>query len=72
MPPPCPICDGMGMRVIRRPDGTRAAEPCDCRFEQRIARLLEMASIPRRYQHCSFESYEPRFTGADLRSRRAT
>ena len=25
------------MRVIRRPDGTRAAEPCDCRFEQRIA-----------------------------------
>ncbi len=55
----------MGMRIIRRPDGTRAAEPCDCRFEQRIARLLEMASIPRRYQHCSFDSYEPRFTGAD-------
>ena len=55
----------MGMRVIRRPDGTRAAEPCDCRFEQRRSRLLEMASIPARYQHCSFESYEPRFTGAD-------
>jgi DNA replication protein DnaC len=55
----------MGMRVIRRPDGTHAAEPCDCRFEQRIARLLELASIPPRYQHCSFESYEPHFTGAD-------
>jgi DNA replication protein DnaC len=55
----------MGMHVIRRSDGSQAAEPCECRFEQRIARLLELASIPRRYQHCSFESYEPRFTGAD-------
>jgi DNA replication protein DnaC len=53
------------MRVIRRADGSQAAEPCDCRFEQRIARLLKLAAIPRRYQHCSFDSYEPRFTGAD-------
>lgn len=53
------------MRVIRRDDGSQAAEPCECRFEQRIVRLVELASIPRRYQHCSFESYEPRFTGAD-------
>jgi DNA replication protein DnaC len=55
----------MGMRVIRRDDGSQAAEPCECRFEQRIVRLVELASIPRRYQHCSFDSYEPRFTGAD-------
>jgi DNA replication protein DnaC len=55
----------MGMRVIRRPDGSQAAESCDCRFEQRISRLLKVASIPLRYQHCSFESYEPQFTGAD-------
>jgi len=53
------------MRVIRRPDGTQAAEACDCRFEQRITALLQRAAIPLRYQHCSFESYEPRFTGAD-------
>ncbi|HZD48698.1 MAG TPA: ATP-binding protein, partial [Silvibacterium sp.] len=53
------------MRVIRRADGSQAAEPCDCRFEQRIVRLFERARIPQRYQHCSFESYEPRFTGAD-------
>jgi DNA replication protein DnaC len=55
----------MGMRVICRPDGTRAAEPCDCRFEHRIAMLVQRAAIPKRYQHCSFDSYEPRFTGAD-------
>jgi len=53
------------MRVVRRADGLQAAEPCDCRLEQRIARLLRRASIPERYEHCTLESYEPRFTGAD-------
>jgi DNA replication protein DnaC len=55
----------MGMRVIRRPDGTQAAEVCDCRLEQRVARLLTRATIPRRYEHCSLDSYESNFPGAD-------
>ena len=45
------------MRVLRRADGSRAAEPCECRFEQRRSRLLERASIPKRYQHCTFDNY---------------
>ena len=53
------------MRVIRRDDGSQAAEPCECRFEQGRAHLMRRASIPRRYEHCTFDSYEPRFTGAD-------
>ena len=55
----------MGMRVIRRGDGTQAAEPCDCRYEERVTRLIRLASIPKRYEHCALESYEARFTGAD-------
>lgn len=55
----------MGMIVIRRADGTQAAEPCECRYEQRIARLLTRAGIPRRYEHCSLDSYESSFPGAD-------
>jgi DNA replication protein DnaC len=55
----------MGMRVIRRPDGTQAAEVCDCRHEQRVARLLMRAAIPRRYEHCSLDNYESNFRGAD-------
>jgi DNA replication protein DnaC len=55
----------MGMLVVRRPDGRSAAEPCDCRHETRVAALLERARIPRRYQHCSFESYHTDFSGAD-------
>ena len=55
--PVCPLCDGMGMRVVVRPDGRPGAEPCECRQAQRIARLLDRARIPRRYQHCTLESY---------------
>jgi DNA replication protein DnaC len=61
----CPKCDGMGMRVVVRLDGSRAAEPCECRQEQRIARALTRARIPKRYEHCSLESYEANFPGSD-------
>lgn len=61
----CSKCDGMGMVVLRRADGRYAAEPCDCRHEVRVNALLERARIPRRYQHCSLESYEANFSGAD-------
>ena len=61
----CSKCDGMGMVVLRRPDGRFAAEACDCRHEVRVSALLGRARIPRRYQHCSFESYEANFPGAD-------
>ncbi|ACO32248.1 MULTISPECIES: ATP-binding protein [Acidobacterium] len=55
--PVCPLCDGMGMRVIAQPDGRTAAEPCECRQTLRLARLFERARIPRRYEHCNLESY---------------
>ena len=61
----CSKCDGMGMRVVRHPNGRFAAEPCECRFERRMATLLERAHIPKRYEHCSFDSYEAQFPGAD-------
>lgn len=54
----CPLCDGMGMRVIQRPDGSAAAEPCQCQQAQRIARLLRRAHIPKRYEHCTLENFD--------------
>lgn len=66
----------MGMVVVQRPDGGFAAEPCDCRHEVRSDVLLQRARIPRRYQHCLFESYEtgslfdPSLVAAKLISRR--
>jgi DNA replication protein DnaC len=69
----CPRCDGMGMRVIERPDGRPAAEPCECQFEQRIHRLLRRSNIPVRYEHCVLESYElTRQSDASLRQAHLT
>jgi DNA replication protein DnaC len=55
----------MGVRMIPRPGGGSVIEACECQVEQRVARLLQRASIPARYEHCSLESYETRFLGAD-------
>ena len=49
----------MGMRVVRRADGSQAAESCDCRLEQRIARLWKLASIPERYRECTLQNFDP-------------
>ena len=35
---------------------------CDCGMEQRAARVMERARIPKRYEHCDFESYVPDLT----------
>jgi DNA replication protein DnaC len=56
----CPICEGAGLRVVQR-DGRQFAQDCECRIGQRAARRLERAQIPRRYEHCSLESYETNF-----------
>jgi DNA replication protein DnaC len=44
--------------MVARPDaaGTMAV-PCDCGMEERASRAMERARIPKRYEHCDFESY---------------
>jgi DNA replication protein DnaC len=36
----------------------RIAVPCDCTSGDRRTRLLERARLPKRYQHCNFESFD--------------
>jgi len=55
----------MGVRITPGPGGTTRIETCECRTQQRIARLLQHASIPARYEHCTLDSYEASFPGAD-------
>jgi DNA replication protein DnaC len=56
----CPLCRGTGWKRVARPDGERGtvAVACDCGMEERAARVMERARIPKRYEHCDFESYE--------------
>jgi DNA replication protein DnaC len=60
----CPLCDGSGLKIVERPDGSRAARDCDCRVERRAARMISRTNIPRRYEHCTLESFETAFPSA--------
>jgi DNA replication protein DnaC len=54
----CPHCKGTAWRLVTRPDGAgKVAVPCDCGMEERENRVIERARIPKRYEHCDFESY---------------
>jgi DNA replication protein DnaC len=56
----CSICEGAGLRVVER-DGRRFAEDCICRIQERARLRVKRSAIPRRYEHCTLESYETSF-----------
>jgi DNA replication protein DnaC len=64
MQDPCPLCEGSGLQIIERPDGSRAARDCQCRLERRAARTIARTKIPRRYEHCTLESYDSSYPSA--------
>jgi DNA replication protein DnaC len=54
----CTMCRGTGWKMMPRADGAgNVAVACDCGMEDRAARVVERARIPKRYEHCDFESY---------------
>ncbi|MGA7522947.1 MAG: ATP-binding protein [Acidobacteriaceae bacterium] len=61
----CPRCGGAGVRILQNSGGGNMIETCECQVEQRVARLMKRAGIPARYEHCSLDSYEASFPGAD-------
>jgi len=55
----CPECQGTGWKPVES-GGVRRVLRCDCRQEERAERLLDLARIPKRYEHCAFENYHIR------------
>jgi DNA replication protein DnaC len=55
----CPHCEGTGWKPVEA-DGVRRMERCDCVEGERTTYLLQVARIPRRYEHCDFESFNVR------------
>jgi len=54
----CPYCRGTGFKLIARKEGTgNVAIACQCGMEERAEKVMERARIPKRYEHCDFESY---------------
>jgi DNA replication protein DnaC len=60
----CPHCGGIGVTMVRR-GGEQFAAECSCRIEKKAALRLQKARIPQRYTHCSLESFDTGFSGAD-------
>ncbi len=58
METPCPVCRGTGFEIRTRPDGLSQALPCACGVVDRAERRLRSAGIPRRYDHCTLDSFE--------------
>lgn len=71
LPPECPHCQGSGFRFVVKPNGDRFAQRCVCNIAQRNTRSVARARIPRRYEHCTLDSYETSFGNADKTLARA-
>ncbi len=56
------------MRIVQDAAGRRTAVPCVCRAQRRSLRVLAQARIPRRYEHCTLDSFEPSYAGGGNRS----
>jgi DNA replication protein DnaC len=55
----CPHCEGTGWKPVEK-DGVRLVARCECEKSQHSESLLKAAQIPRRYEHCDFESFDTR------------
>jgi DNA replication protein DnaC len=55
----CPACEGTGWKLVET-EGVLRANRCDCTLEKRPGELMRRARIPRRYEHCTFESFSIR------------
>lgn len=53
---PCPVCDDTGWKRVAA-GGRDAVTRCECWHQARGARLMADARLPRRYQHCDFQSF---------------
>lgn len=55
----CTLCRGTGWKLVPRGEGAggTVAVACGCGMQERAVRVIERARVPKRYEHCDFESY---------------
>jgi DNA replication protein DnaC len=61
----CGICGGVGLVRVVSAQGRWVSRPCECQEMQREDMRVSAARIPERYRHCSLDTFEPSFPGAD-------
>jgi hypothetical protein len=55
----CPLCDGVGFRMVVK-QGEARAQKCRCVTKDRIQRLMVQSGIPAIYQDGSLEEFTPK------------
>ncbi len=61
----CGICGGVGLVRVMSTEGRWVSRPCDCQEMRREDLRIGAARIPERYRHCSLDTFDPSFPGAD-------
>lgn len=58
----CPLCGGTGFKMVEAQDKrgrpVQRATKCDCQLRERAERLLKMAGLPSRYEHCELSNFD--------------
>lgn len=58
----CPVCGGSGFKMVDAKDSKgrpiQRATKCECQLRQHSQRLLRIANIPDRYEHCELSNFE--------------
>jgi DNA replication protein DnaC len=67
----CEECGGAGMVLAVNDAGVRMARVCVCQRGVWSSHRVTAARIPKRYEHCTLDSYETGFRGADASMRQA-
>jgi DNA replication protein DnaC len=61
----CPECGGAGMVLAVNAAGQRVARVCECEEAVKSGYRVSAARIPLLHRHCSLDSFETGFSGAD-------
>jgi DNA replication protein DnaC len=61
----CGICGGVGLVRVMSAEGRWVSRPCECQEMRREDLRISAARIPERYRHCSLDTFDPSFPGAD-------
>jgi DNA replication protein DnaC len=63
----CPLCGGTGWKPVPAPGAKKSPQVarCECRQDARTERLLQNARIPKRYEHCTFNSFQTELHGSE-------
>ena len=59
-PGTCPRCNGTGWYVV--PGGSFTSEPCGCQGDLRRQQRVASAHIPKRYEHCTLDTFREKST----------